>query len=312
MKSYVFITGAAGGLGKAFASECAARHWNVFITDISDEVLAPLATGLTRLYGVEVLYHPCDLTDSAARDVLWQHISQLGLRFHALINVAGVDYEGPFGERSLNELRTIIRLNIEATVEMTRRILPLRDPMRTLRVINVSSLAGYYPMPVKAVYAASKRFLLDFSLALRQELASSGVTITALCPAGMPTNRNTIHSIRAQGWAGQVTTLNVGDVAARTLDLALAGRSVYIPGFFNQLLRLLGSLVPASAVTALIGQRWTKVRQKPQPTAAAPRPRRPVFGPIRLPNWHLDFHIPRKAAVVFEKEIPAVENPARA
>ncbi|MBN1311452.1 MAG: SDR family NAD(P)-dependent oxidoreductase [Anaerolineae bacterium] len=255
-KSTVLITGAAGGLGKAFAAECASRGWSLFLTDVSDQVLAPVAEGIERLYGVDVQYQACDLTDAASRNGLWQSIGRRGLCFHMLINVAGVDYEGPFDERKVDELHTIVRLNIEATVEMSRRVLPLRDPARMLRIINVSSLAGYYPMPIKAVYAASKRFLLDFSLALNQELRASGVTVTALCPAGMPTNPMCIRAIDAQGLAGQITTMNVGDVAARTIDLALAGRSVYVPGPINRLLRLLGVLVPPSLIAFVLNRRW--------------------------------------------------------
>ena len=57
---------------------------------------------------------------------------------------------------------------------------------KPFRLINVCSLAGFFPMPYKATYAASKRFLLDFSRALREEIKSFG-TVTALCPSGMPT-----------------------------------------------------------------------------------------------------------------------------
>lgn len=262
MKSFVLITGATGGLGKAFAAECASRGWNLFLTDLSEEALTLVAAGLERMHGVSVHYYACDLTNAASRESLWQTIQQHGLRFHMLLNVAGIDYQGAFGERQVNELTAIVRLNIEATVDMTRRILQFRDQHRRLRVVNVSSLAAFYPMPVKAVYAASKRFLLDLSLALNRELQINDVTVTALCPAGMPTNPDCIRSIEAQGFMGQITTKNVGAVAARTIDLALAGRTVYIPGFVNQALWFLGSLVPPAVITYLINKRWREADQK--------------------------------------------------
>jgi hypothetical protein len=271
MKSYVLITGAAGGLGKAFAAECASRGWNLFLTDLSGQALGAVATGIERLYGVEVLHQACDLTDAAGREALWQRIDQCRLCFHMLINVAGIDYEGPFDERRVDELRTIVRLNIEATVEMNRRVLPFRDPARTLRIVNVSSLASYYPMPIKAVYAASKRFLLDFSLALNQELRASGVTVTALCPAGMPTTPICIRAIDAQGIAGWATTMNVGDVAARTIDMALAGRSVYVPGVVNQVLRFVGSLVPPSIIAFALNKRWRESYRKSHVVPVVPQ-----------------------------------------
>jgi short-subunit dehydrogenase len=113
-------------------------------------------------------------------------------------------------------------------------------------------------MPVKATYAASKRFLLDWSRALQEELRDQDVSVTVLCPAGMPTTPETVKAIDAQGWAGFVTTQSVGDVAASTVDAALKGRTVVIPGFVNQVVQILGALVPTSLLVHWIGSRWKK------------------------------------------------------
>ena len=262
MKSYVCITGATGGVGKAFAAECAQRGWDLFLTDLNASLLPPLSSGIERLYGVDVHTYACDLTNPEERNQFWQHIQDLGIQFHMLINVAGIDFEGLFKERSLQQLRTIIRLNIEATLEMTHSVLSHRDPCRTLRIINVSSLASYYPMPVKAVYAASKRFLLDISLALHHELSADDVSVTVLCPAGLPTTLTSITKIDAQGFMGQATTLNVGDVTTKTIDWAMKGRPVYIPGWINRLMKSLSRLVPPVTMAGMLKKRWMKAYKK--------------------------------------------------
>ena len=172
--------------------------------------------------------------------------------------MAGLDYEGLFRERRREQIRSILRVNIEGTLEVTHALLERRDPRFIFRIINVGSLAGFYPMPVKATYAASKRFLLDFSIALREELRPQGVTVTILCPAGMPTTASCIQGIEAQGIMGQLTTQDVGGVAAQTLDQALRGRAVFIPGGINRVLWLVGSLVPPALLAKLIGWRWRK------------------------------------------------------
>ena len=272
MKSYVLISGATGGLGKALAAECAARGWDLFLTDLLDERLHHLATGLELLYGINTLTRACDLTDADDRERLWRFIDQHGVRLHFLINVAGLDYQGPFDERRVGELQTMVRLNIESTLEMTRRGLALRDHHRTLHIVNVSSLAAFYPMPVKAVYAASKRFLLDWSRALGEELRDQDVTVTVLCPAGMPTNPGCIRSIDAQGFVGRLTTMNTGDVAAITIRRALAGRQVVIPGTINQMLRLLGGMFPASWIAHLIHKRWMVAHAKSHASVVAMAP----------------------------------------
>jgi uncharacterized protein len=264
MKSRVFITGATGGLGKAFAVECASRGWNLFLTDLKEDALDVLAKGLSSAYGVNVLYQACDLSDADSRNCLFESLYTGHLRFWALINVAGTDHEGLFYEKTREQIRTIIRLNIEGTLEMTHAILEFRDQYTPFRIINVASLAAFYPMPVKATYAASKRFLLDFSLALREEIRDLGATVTVLCPAGLPTNQDCVRAIEAQGLMGHLTTQDIGSVAATTLDYALKGKAVYIPGLVNRIIQILGSLAPSWLVASLIGKRWKTANQKSQ------------------------------------------------
>ena len=262
MNSWVLITGATGGLGKAFATECAARGWNLVMTDLKPAPLETLAGGLQKAYNVDVRCYTSDLTSPASRAQLFDTFTGERMRFWMVINVAGLDFEGSFYEQPFEKIRTIIRLNIEGTLEVTHALMQQRDPVRTFRIINVASLAAFYPMPVKATYAASKRFLLDFSLALREELRDVGVTVTALCPAGMPTTPECIESIESQGWMGALTTQNTGSVAAGTIDSALKGKAVYIPGVLNRILQALGGIVPAPIIAWIVGERWRLAHER--------------------------------------------------
>lgn len=260
-KSYVMITGATGGLGKAFAVECASRGWSLFLTDLRDAPLATLGHALRHSYGVEVQWRRCDLADEAERSRFMADVAAGGARFAGLINVAGGDVEGLFCEQQAEHIRMIVRLNVEAPVELTHGLLGLRAGSGTFHVVNVASLAAFYPMPYKATYAASKRFLLDFSLALREELHGQGVTVTTVCPAGMPTTPECIAAIEAQGLLGQVTTLNTGSVASGALDAALAGRPLYIPGALNRFLYAIGRLMPGTWTARLVAWRWGAAHQ---------------------------------------------------
>jgi short-subunit dehydrogenase len=260
MNQWVLITGAAGGLGKAFAAECASRGWNLYLTDLCGEQLETLAGGLRNTYGVIVETHPGDLTDAASRAELFDLLARDNHKFSMLVNVAGLDYEGSFYERTSSQIRTIVRLNIEGTLDVTHALLRYRDPLSTFRIITIASLAAFFPMPVKATYAASKRFLLDFSLALREEVRSLGATVTVVCPAGLPTTRECIEAIEAQGLFGQLTTQNTGTVAAGAIDAALRGRTVYIPGLLNRIIQVVTSILPAGLLAAVIGWRWRTAR----------------------------------------------------
>jgi len=262
MDTYVLIPGAVGGLGKAFAAECAWQGWNLFLTDLQKNALATLAEGLKRQFNVSISFHPCDLSDPRSRAALWQEIEERNLRFHMLINVAGIEYEGTFIERSLDELHAILRLNIENAVEMMHRVLRFRDPQQRLYILNISSLASFFPMPMKAVYAASKRFLLDISLALHEELRNENIVVTALCPGAVPTNPHTIRRLNVQGLFGQLSLMNAGDVAAIAIEQTLQGKRMIVPGIFNQMLQRLALLLPPALLAAFIERRWRRARKR--------------------------------------------------
>jgi short-subunit dehydrogenase len=256
------ITGATGGLGKAFAVECASRGWKLFLTDLREDSLRTLARGLENAYGVEVHFAASDLTDPDSRLRLIEQVRSRPEHLWMLIHVAGTDHEGAFLDQTRGQILSILRLNIEAVLDLTHTLIGRRDPLSAFRIINVASLAAFYPMPMKATYAASKRFLLDFSLALGEEVRGMGATVTALCPAGLYTTPECIRAIDAQGLAGHLTAQSIGEVASDTLDCALKGQSVYIPGIFNRFLQSLGGWVPASWVSRFINRRWTTVREK--------------------------------------------------
>ena len=86
--------------------------------------------------------------------------------------------------------------------------------------------------------------------------------MTALCPAGMPSNPQVITAINAQGFMGRIAAKNVGIIAAKAIGRALAGRTVYIPGLLNLFLSRLGNLVPPSVSAALINRRWREAGKR--------------------------------------------------
>ena len=85
------ITGAAGGLGRVMAAECARRGYDLFLTDLTAEPLECLKEGLRRRFSVQIDVFPCDLTDPSQVTKMFQSVDQAGFRFDLLLNIAGVD-----------------------------------------------------------------------------------------------------------------------------------------------------------------------------------------------------------------------------
>lgn len=267
----VFITGASGGLGRALANECGKRGDHLFLVDINAEGLKSIQRGLEWQFGITVTTAACDLTSDESVDALLETIDVYKIRFDMLLNVAGVDYEGGFLERQRRDIVRIISLNNEATLRITHAILSRRREGNPFYLLFTSSLASMYPMPLKATYAASKRFLLDFSVALREELKDRGVQVLALCPGGLATTKEAMSGIAAQGFWGGATTNPLELVAAKTVSRLQHRGGIYIPGAVNRMLNFCGKFLPRRWVAAAIYQRWNKAQQQWNPASIEPQ-----------------------------------------
>ncbi len=242
------------------AHELARRGFSLWLVDQHPNEQA-FATEIQRTHGVETRFTALDVTIAAVREDFLQAQAAAGARFCGLIHIAGRDFEGAFFEKSRDQIVYLLRLTIEANLELTHGIPSLRDPDRRFLLISISSLAGFFPMPYKATYAAAKRFLLDFSRALHEEIGKFA-DVLAVCPAGPPTAAESRRKIAAQGFWGRVTTVNTDRVVRRAVELALRGRSVYVPGVLKQIFAVLGGLLPPTWVALWVGRRWRSAQQK--------------------------------------------------
>ncbi len=258
----VLITGATGGLGRAMAIECARRGWSLYLTDLNQTRLDIFAEGLRRRFGQKVMTQACDLSCDEDTCRLVQAIDDGDFHLNMLLNVAGLDHEGGFLDIDRQKILSIVSVDVLATLRLTHALLSRHRRPEPFYLLFVSSLASFYPMPLKATYAASKRFLLDLSIALSSELEPQGIQVMALCPAGLATTPQAIQGILAQGLAGDLTTSPLESMVRKTIDRLLAGHRLYIPGTLNKGLKLFGSLLPAQLVSALIFRRWNKAQRQ--------------------------------------------------
>lgn len=258
----VLITGASGGLGRALAIDCAERGYNLLLTDINEVGLNAVRQGLVRQFHTPVFIKSGDLTKDDDVTALLEFAKMQDFTLDMLLNVAGIDHEGGFTQRCFEQISLILRVNIEATLRITNKVFAYRRPESRFYMVFVSSLASLYPMPLKATYAASKRFLLDFSIALGQELKHQNVSVLSLCPAGLATTQDAINGITAQGFWGSVTTNKLEKVAHRTISRVQRNRHVYIPGFLNYTLSIVGKIVPVGIVAKLLYARWNKAQKQ--------------------------------------------------
>jgi short-subunit dehydrogenase len=179
-----------------------------------------------------------------------RRIEELG-DLEILVNNAGIATEGDFIRSQVDRKLSEIQLNVATTVTLTHAALQGMVRRRQGAIINLASVVGFQPFPHFAVYASTKAFVLSFSEALAEEVRGTGVRILALCPGSVATEMDVFaHN---QGLLGKLPSLTAKQVVKTGLNALESGRVVKIVGGFNQLLPIMGRLMPRWAIRKLMG-----------------------------------------------------------
>jgi len=246
--TYALITGASKGIGRSMAHALASRKYNLLLVARSEEELATVAAELSARWQVNVAYLALDLSLPEATAKVYEWCKTGNYAVSVLINNAGYAVWGNFASRSLEEQQQMVRVNAEAPIALCHYMLPMLQQQPQSYILNVSSTAAYQAVPTMSLYAASKSFLLLFSRALRQELKSSNVSVSCLCPG--PVKTNFIN--RAGMQAIQATADKYGMMPDAVAAVAIKGmfskKAEIIPGALNVVSAFLTRLVPKSLV----------------------------------------------------------------
>jgi meso-butanediol dehydrogenase/(S,S)-butanediol dehydrogenase/diacetyl reductase len=180
----VLVTGGASGTGAGIAQIFAQFGSKVAIGDLHKEPAEALAKELAPIggNGNGVLGIQLDVTDRASTDDAVSRIeAELG-PIDVLVNNAGVSSAAAFLDITDEEFSRLINVNLRGVFVVTQRVLPGMLERGNGRVINISSTAGKEGLPGLAHYCASKFAVIGVTQSLAKEVATSGVTINAVCP----------------------------------------------------------------------------------------------------------------------------------
>lgn len=182
------ITGATSGIGLHLANEFAVHgHPLVLVAPVKEE-LDQVAAGIATAYEVPVRVIAQNLEHPDATAAIFDDLTYHGNTIDILVNNAGHGFRGKFHELPLENDLSMIRLNIEAVLRLTKLFLPPMLQRGKGRILNTASIAGFEPGPMLAVYHATKAFVLSWSEALAIELEDTPITVTALCPGATDTD----------------------------------------------------------------------------------------------------------------------------
>lgn len=244
---WVLITGASEGMGCEFAKRFAQDHHPLILVARNEKRLQELAVHLSDTYDVDVKIIAMDLGLPDSTEKLRFELERMGMPVGILINNAGFGIHGLFHESDWPMLESMLNLNMLTLTHLTHLLLPAMIEKKHGKILNVASTAAFQPGPLMACYFASKAYVLSFTEALAEELSGTGVTVTAFCPGPTRTRfQERSGTIRTRENQFSMDAASAVDAAYRGL---MRGKTLVIPGFWNNLLAFLVRLAPRKMVT---------------------------------------------------------------
>ena len=236
---WALVTGATGGLGIEFCKLLSARGYRLIITGRNTDKLAQIREEIEQ---VEMALAG-DLTDPICLANLIKTLKENDIKLEVLINNAGFGLYGETLKQPASDNINLIDLNIRTLTALTLAIAREMKVRGSGYILNVASIAAFMPCPSLGIYAASKSYVLSFSEALHEELKTSGVHVTALCPGPVKTglwhragvNENNHFEFAFTGARA---------VAQCGLNALFANKTVVTYGWINKILVLTAQIAP--------------------------------------------------------------------
>ena len=231
---WAVVTGASGGIGLEFCKDLASRGCNLLMAAIEDELLRHKAEEIAERYRVQTLPLTIDLT---AKDAVMRILAFLETRDiepSILINNAGIFTFSPVVEHTAAKIDRFVDLHVCATTQLCRALGERMKSKGEGRILNMSSMSCWMPMPGIAMYSATKAYIRVFSRALHYELKDYGVTVTVACPGGIATDLFGLPK-KLQKLAVKLGVLAKPDrFAHKAVNRMLKGRKQYVNGWLNR------------------------------------------------------------------------------
>lgn len=257
MKKTALITGASSGIGYELSGLFARDGYNLVLVARNKQSLEQRADELEEKFGASAKIISKDLAVPMSPDEIFAELQRESIQIDVLVNNAGFNVYGPFSETDLMKELQMIQVNLVSLTYLTKLFLPGMVKRGYGRILNIGSTGSFVPVPLNAVYCATKAYVLNFSEAIAEELEGTGVTVTALCPGATRTEfsrRAQMEDIKLfQGRVMDART--VAEIGYRAL---MKGRRVVIAGIDNRLQMFLTRFAPRKMVAKIVKYQMSK------------------------------------------------------
>lgn len=236
------VTGASSGIGYDLAKVAAERGYDLVIA--ADRPLEDTAQAL-RAVGAEVDTVEADLATTEGNDRLLSQVN--GRKVDALLANAGQGLGDAFLDQEFDRVRQVIDTNITGTLYLVQQVGREMRRRGEGRILITGSIAGYMPGAYQAVYNGTKAFIDSFSVAVREELKDTGVSVTVLMPGATETEffaRADLEDTKI----GQSDKDDPADVAKTGFDAMLRGDADVVAGLKNKIATSIASVTPSTVL----------------------------------------------------------------
>lgn len=228
------VTGAAKGIGRCYADRLASLGYDIVAVDV-DAAVEQAAAEISRCYGVRCTSRICDMARLEAAEDLFAWTCGEGIAVDVLVNNAGIFSFLDVLSTPVERIRRIVLLHDMTTTTMCRLYGEEMARRGGGRILNMSSYSIWMPFPGLSLYSASKAYLKSFSVAFSKEVRERGVSVTAVCPAGIATDLYGL-SPRWQKIGLRLGILSSADSCARRgLRAMWKGRRCVVPDWWFRL-----------------------------------------------------------------------------
>lgn len=255
---FTLITGASSGIGKALAIECAQRGMNLILVSLPESGLPDLSEEISKTHQIIVEYFEINLTNENAHKEVHNYIQNKNLKINMLVNNVGVGHNGYLANLSEEKITDMLLLNMRITTLLIQVLIPELKKSDNAYILNVGSLAAFSPLPGKSVYAASKAYVLYLTRAIHRELKSSGISVSGVFPAGVPTNSTVQTRIKKSGLFAKQMILSPEEVAKYAITGLLKKKEIIIPGRKTKIAFFLGNILPFGLIMKIMAREFIR------------------------------------------------------
>lgn len=242
--SLAVVTGASGGIGLCFCRCLASMGCSLLMVSNEDDRLRLSASEIEEDFKVKTWTLCLDLTEEGVGAKILSFLDERNLEADYLINNAGIFSFLPVADTSEAKIRRFIDLHVRAVTELSRAFAHRFMQRGSGRILNMSSMSCWMPMPGIALYSSTKAYIRVFSRALHYEVMDSGVTVTVACPGGIATDLFGLPD-NLKRLAVRIGALDTPEkFAAKAIRRMLKGKKQYINGILNRISIVAVALTP--------------------------------------------------------------------